>query len=201
MPDWQASRPVRGGAEASARGDPRARRRGQWGEARPQTPVAQAALGRATSRARSTPRRGGVHVKDPLAPRNARRRSCLHGRNDYFLGRDGVGCARRARRSTRWTCASTAFPRPHQTISYTDDLSVYDEEIGGHRVIIRCERRGRADRLAGTLDGRPRRATLWAHRHQGSLAGLITIRRDGWRCGRWPRLAPGAMTPSQWALV
>ncbi|MDU5163387.1 MAG: alpha/beta hydrolase [Actinomyces sp.] len=66
----------------------------------------------------------------------------LHGRNDYFF---------QTEMAQRLSDAGAAFYaldmrkygrslRPHQTIGYTDDLSVYDEEIGEAIEIIRSER-------------------------------------------------------------
>ena len=77
----------------------------------------------------------------------------------------------RARRSTRWICASTGVPcAPDQTIGYADDLSAYDEEIGEAIEIIRSEREDEPIVLMGHSTG-GLIATLWAHRHPG---------RPGW---------------------
>ena len=108
-------------------------------------------------------------------PKNARMTILyLHGRNDYFFQTE---MAERLRE------AGAAFYaldmrkygrslRPHQTIGYTDDLSVYDEEIGEAIEIIRSERDDEPFVLMGHSTG-GLIATLWAHRHPGVLDGLI----------------------------
>ena len=108
-------------------------------------------------------------------PKNARMTILyLHGRNDHFFQTE---MAERLRE------AGAAFYaldmrkygrslRPHQTIGYTDDLSVYDEEIGEAIEIIRSERDDEPFVLMGHSTG-GLIATLWAHRHPGVLDGLI----------------------------
>lgn len=108
-------------------------------------------------------------------PKNARMTILyLHGRNDYFFQTE---MAERLRE------AGAAFYaldmrkygrslRPHQTIGYTDDLSVYDEEIGEAIEIICSERDDEPFVLMGHSTG-GLIATLWAHRHPGVLDGLI----------------------------
>ncbi len=98
----------------------------------------------------------------------------LHGRNDYFF---------QTEMAQRLSAAGAAFYaldmrkygrslRPHQTIGYADDLSVYDEEIGLAIELIRDERDDDPLVLMGHSTG-GLIATLWAHRHPGVLAGLI----------------------------
>lgn len=98
----------------------------------------------------------------------------LHGRNDYFF---------QTEMAHRLTEAGVAFYaldmrkygrslRPHQTIGYTDDLLVYDEEIGQAIELIREERDDEPLVLMGHSTG-GLIATLWAHRHPGVLSGLI----------------------------
>ena len=118
----------------------------------------------------------------------------LHGRNDYFF---------QTEMAQRLSDAGAAFYaldmrkygrslRPHQTIGYTDDLSVYDEEIGEAIEIIRSEREDEPIVLMGHSTG-GLVATLWAHRHQGVLAGLIL--NSAWLEMQSMAAWRGAMTP------
>ena len=98
----------------------------------------------------------------------------LHGRNDYFFQTEMADRLRQAG-AAFYALDMRKYGRslrPHQTIGYTDDLSVYDEEIGEAIEIIREERDDEPLVLAGHSTG-GLIATLWAHRHPGVLAGLI----------------------------
>ena len=66
----------------------------------------------------------------------------LHGRNDYFFQTEMADRLREAG-AAFYALDMRKYGRslrPHQTIGYTDDLSVYDEEIGEAVEIIRSER-------------------------------------------------------------
>ena len=98
----------------------------------------------------------------------------LHGRNDYFFQTEMADRLRQAG-AAFYALDMRKYGRslrPHQTIGYTDDLSVYDEEIGEAIEIIRSERDDEPIVLAGHSTG-GLIATLWAHRHPGVLAGLM----------------------------
>ena len=98
----------------------------------------------------------------------------LHGRNDYFFQTEMADRLRQAG-AAFYALDMRKYGRslrPHQTIGYTDDLSVYDEEIGEAIEIIRSDRDDEPLVLAGHSTG-GLIATLWAHRHPGVLAGLI----------------------------
>ena len=98
----------------------------------------------------------------------------LHGRNDYFFQTEMADRLRQAG-AAFYALDMRKYGRslrPHQTIGYTDDLSVYDEEIGEAIEIIREERDDEPLILMGHSTG-GLIATLWAHRHPGVLAGLI----------------------------
>ena len=98
----------------------------------------------------------------------------LHGRNDYFFQTEMADRLRQAG-AAFYALDMRKYGRslrPHQTIGYTDDLSVYDEEIGEAIEIIREERDNEPLILMGHSTG-GLIATLWAHRHPGVLAGLI----------------------------
>ncbi|MGP1498500.1 MAG: alpha/beta hydrolase, partial [Schaalia odontolytica] len=108
-------------------------------------------------------------------PKNARMTILyLHGRNDYFFQTEMAGRLREAG-AAFYALDMRKYGRslrPHQTIGYTDDLSVYDEEIGEAIEIIRSERDDEPFVLMGHSTG-GLIATLWAHRHPGVLDGLI----------------------------
>ena len=98
----------------------------------------------------------------------------LHGRNDYFFQTEMADRLRQAG-AAFYALDMRKYGRslrPHQTIGYTDDLSVYDEEIGEAIEIIRSDRDDVPLILMGHSTG-GLIATLWAHRHPGVLAGLI----------------------------
>ena len=98
----------------------------------------------------------------------------LHGRNDYFFQTEMADRLREAG-AAFYALDMRKYGRslrPHQTIGYADDLSVYDEEIGEAVEIIRCERDDEPIVLMGHSTG-GLIATLWAHRHPGVLDGLI----------------------------
>ena len=98
----------------------------------------------------------------------------LHGRNDYFFQTEMADRLRQAG-AAFYALDMRKYGRslrPHQTIGYADDLSVYDEEIGEAIEIIREERDDEPLILMGHSTG-GLIATLWAHRHPGVLAGLI----------------------------
>ena len=98
----------------------------------------------------------------------------LHGRNDYFFQTEMADRLRQAG-AAFYALDMRKYGRslrPHQTIGYTDDLSVYDEEIGEAIEIIRSDRDDEPLILMGHSTG-GLIATLWAHRHPGVLAGLI----------------------------
>ena len=79
----------------------------------------------------------------------------LHGRNDYFFQTEmaqqlvDAGAAFYALDMRKYGRSL----RPHQTIGYADDLSVYDEEIGEAIEIIRSERDDEPLVLAGHSTG------------------------------------------------
>lgn len=98
----------------------------------------------------------------------------LHGRNDYFfqveLAREVSACGgafyaldlRKYGRSLR----------PGQTIGYTSDLRVYDEDIAEALDLVHTE----VGRLPLVLMGHSTgglTATLWAYRHPGAVAALV----------------------------
>lgn len=98
----------------------------------------------------------------------------IHGRNDYFFQ---VELARTV------ASAGGAFfavdlrkygrsLRPGQTIGFTSDLSVYDEDISESLDLIRSE----VGRLPLVLIGHSTgglTATLWAYRHPGAVTGVV----------------------------
>ncbi len=98
----------------------------------------------------------------------------LHGRNDYFFQTE------LARTMAESGAAFYALDlrkfgrslRPWQSIGYTDDLSVYDEEIGEALDLIRAEHGSLPLVLLGHSTG-GLIAALWAHRHPGAAAALI----------------------------
>lgn len=117
--------------------------------------------------------------RDPEAPDSAKAFPTsaalyLHGRNDYFFQTE------LARTMAESGAAFYALDlrkygralRPWQSIGFTDDLTVYDEEIGEALEIIRSEQGGLPLVLLGHSTG-GLIATLWAHRHPGAAAGLI----------------------------
>ena len=118
----------------------------------------------------------------------------LHGRNDYFFQTEmaqhlvDAGAAFYALDMRKYGRSL----RPHQTIGYTDDLSVYDEEIGAAIEIIREERDDEPIVLMGHSTG-GLIATLWAHRHPGVLDGLIL--NSGWLEMQSMAAWRGAMAP------
>lgn len=98
----------------------------------------------------------------------------LHGRNDYFFHTEA------AQALTDMGAAFYALDlrkygrslRPWQTIGYTEDLHVYDEEINAAVDLIRSEHPTTpiyiiAHSTGGLI------ATSWAWRHPGEIAGLI----------------------------
>lgn len=98
----------------------------------------------------------------------------LHGRNDYFF---------QTELAQTFAEAGSAFYaldlrkygrslRPWQTIGYTDNLNVYDEEIGEALDIIAEENPNLPLILSGHSTG-GLIATLWAHRHPGAFDALI----------------------------
>ena len=98
----------------------------------------------------------------------------LHGRNDYFFN------AELAREMSASGLAFYALDlrkhgrslRPGQTIGWTDDLAVYDEEIGEAKRIIQVEHPDLPLLLMGHSTG-GLIALRWAYRHPGALRGLI----------------------------
>ena len=118
----------------------------------------------------------------------------LHGRNDYFFQTEMADRLRQAG-AAFYALDMRKYGRslrPHQTIGYTDDLSVYDEEIGEAIEIIRSEREDEPIVLMGHSTG-GLVATLWAHRHQGVLSGLIL--NSAWLEMQSMAAWRGAMTP------
>lgn len=98
----------------------------------------------------------------------------LHGRNDYFFQTEladrmfQMGGAFYALDLRKYGRAL----RPWQTIGYTDDLTVYDEEIGKAVSIIRNDHPGLPLVVMGHSTG-GLIGTLWAWRHQSLVDGLI----------------------------
>ncbi len=98
----------------------------------------------------------------------------LHGRNDYFFQTE------LAAKVSQMGAAFYALDlrkygrslRPWQTIGYTDDLGVYDEEITAAIRLIRMDHPDSKLVLMGHSTG-GLIATLWANRNQGEVAGLI----------------------------
>ena len=118
----------------------------------------------------------------------------LHGRNDYFFQTEMADHLREAG-AAFYALDMRKYGRslrPHQTIGYTDDLSVYDEEIGEAIEIIRSEREDEPIVLMGHSTG-GLIATLWAHRHPGVLGGLIL--NSGWLEMQSMATWRGAMAP------
>lgn len=98
----------------------------------------------------------------------------LHGRNDYFFHAEAADAF------SRMGAAFYALDlrkygrslRPWQTIGYSDDLAVYDEEIDAALEMMRGEHPGLPVFLVAHSTG-GLIATLWAWRHQDALDGLI----------------------------
>ena len=113
-------------------------------------------------------------VRATPPPRPALTVLYLHGRNDYFFQTELADALRQAG-AAFYALDMRKYGRslrPHQTIGYTDDLSVYDEEIGEAIEAIREEHDEEPLVLMGHSTG-GLIATLWAHRHPGVLSGLI----------------------------
>lgn len=98
----------------------------------------------------------------------------LHGRNDYFFQTEladrmfQMGGAFYALDLRKYGRAL----RPWQTAGYTDDLAVYNEEIGEAVSIIRAAHPGLPLVMMGHSTG-GLIGTLWAWRHQSLVDGLI----------------------------
>lgn len=98
----------------------------------------------------------------------------LHGRNDYFFNAEAaenfkdLGAAFYALDLRKYGRSL----RPWQTIGYTDDLAIYDEEIDLMLKLVRQAHPGLPVVLIGHSTG-GLIGTLWAWRHPGQLAGLI----------------------------
>lgn len=98
----------------------------------------------------------------------------IHGRNDYFFHTEA------AEAFTEMGAAFYALDlrkygrslRPWQTIGYTEDLHVYDEEINAALDLIRDDHPDLPIYVFGHSTG-GLIATLWAWRNPGALAGLI----------------------------
>lgn len=98
----------------------------------------------------------------------------LHGRNDYFFQTELAETLSRA--GVRFYALDLRkygrSLRPGQTIGYTEDFYVYEEEIGLALEIIREEDPDLPLVLMGHSTG-GLLATLWAHRHPGAVAGVV----------------------------
>lgn len=98
----------------------------------------------------------------------------IHGRNDYFFHTEAadafaeMGGAFYALDLRKYGRSL----RPWQTIGYTDDLRVYDEEINAALDLIREEHPDLPIFVFGHSTG-GLIATLWSWRHPGAIAGLI----------------------------
>jgi alpha-beta hydrolase superfamily lysophospholipase len=110
---------------------------------------------------------------EPLRP--ARAILYLHGWSDYFF-QTGV--------AEHWHAGGAAFYaldlrkygrslRPHQTPGYTDDLTVYDEELEASLDVIRADLGVHARVMVMGHSTGGLIAALWAQRHPGVLTGLV----------------------------
>lgn len=98
----------------------------------------------------------------------------VHGRNDYFFHRE---------LAQEMSAAGAAFYaldlrkygrslRPHQTIGFISDLSLYDEDISEALDVLHHEHPGLPLVLIGHSTG-GLVLTMWAYRHPGAYDGLI----------------------------
>lgn len=112
-------------------------------------------------------------TEEPLRP--ARALLYLHGWSDYFF---------QTELAEHWHARGVAFYaldlrkygrslRPGQTPGYTDDLAVYDEEIGAALDAVREELgvHARVVVMGHSTGGLV--ACLWAHRNPGAASGLV----------------------------